>query len=162
MAGKLKNIALVGASGNLGSKLLEHLLKQEDRSRITVITRPSSNSNYPPSVNVKKGEYTDAAFLKSALRGQEVLVIMLGFAGLPDQDCVMQAAAQAGVKYVLPTEYGAPSGDENQRKAVPLIQAKRDVHHNIETLGMKWIAVVTNPWIDYVGGRHHRPVRRHC
>ena len=150
MAGNHQNVALIGASGNLGSKTLDALVKQ-GKNNVTVITRPTSTIKYPPRVQVKKGEYKDAAFLESALHGQDVLVIMLGFGGLPDQDAIIQAAAKAGVRYLLPTEYGAPSGNEKQIKAVELIKIKRDVHDQIEQLGMKWVGVVTNPWIDYVG-----------
>ncbi|KAK5174549.1 uncharacterized protein LTR77_001630 [Saxophila tyrrhenica] len=148
MAATLKNIALVGAGGILGSRTLEALLKH-GKHNVNVITRPSSKSEYPSSVNVKQGDYQDAAFLEAALQGQDVLVSMLGFAGLPDQHAFFHAAAKAGVKYVLPAEYGAPSGNDAQVKAAPLIQLKRNDHELIESLGIKWIGVVTNPWIDY-------------
>lgn len=151
MADNLKNVALVGASGNLGSEALGALLKQ-GKHNITVITRSASKSTYPSSIQVKRGDYKDYKFLESALQGQDVLVIMLGFAGLPDQDHILEGAAKAGVKYILPSDYGAPAGDDRQVKAVPLIQEKRDVHDKIESLGMKWIGVVTGSWVDYVSG----------
>lgn len=75
---------------------------------------------------------------------------MLGFGGLPQQEGIIRAAAKAGLKYVLPTEYGAPSGNDKQAAASPVVQAKRDDHKLIESLGMKWVGVVTNGWIDYV------------
>lgn len=149
MTEHLKNIAFIGASGNLGSKTLDALLK-EDKHSITVITRSSSTVDYDSRVHVHKGEYQDAAFLESALQDQDVLVIMLGFAGLGDQDAMIQAAAKAGVKYILPTTYGGAIGDDRHVKAIPLFQEKRDVHDRIEALGMEWIGVVTNSWTDYV------------
>lgn len=149
MADKLKNITLVGASGNLGSRTLEALLRH-DALNISVITRPSSTIDYPSKVIVKKGEYTDKSFLQSALQGQEVVVILLGFAGLPYQDAVIEAAAEAGVKYVLPAEYGLDSANSKILNAAEVIQDKREVQKKIETLGMRWIAVVTGPWIEYV------------
>lgn len=150
MAEHLENVALIGASGNLGKATLNALLK-EIKHNITIITRPSSTADYPSHVKVRKGQYSDAAFLESALKDHDVLVIMLGFSGLSDQDTIIRAAGRAGVKYVLPTEYGVSSGNEKQVKAIPMLQAKRDVHNQIEGLGMRWIAVVTNLWIDYVG-----------
>jgi uncharacterized protein YbjT (DUF2867 family) len=150
----IKTVALVGASGNLGSRFLAKLVKG-GKHNVTVITRPSSSASYPAGVTVKKGQYTDVSFLTSALQGVEVLVLMLGFAGRPDQDNILQGAAKAGVKYVFPTEYGAPSDDERQQKALPLMQVIRDVHARIEELGMRWIGTVTGGWIDYVSF-HHR------
>ena len=149
MADKFRNITLVGASGNLGSKTLEALL-QHDTLNISVITRPSSTTEYPSKVTVKQGEYTDKAFLHSALQGQDVVVILLGFAGLPYQGAIIEAAASAGVKYIMPAEYGLDSSNNKTLNAVEVIQDKRDVQKKIETLGMKWIAVVTGPWIEYV------------
>lgn len=148
MADTLKNITLVGASGNLGSRTLDSILAH-GKHNVTVIARPSSKANYPPSVTVKKGEYKDAAFLESALEGQDVLILMLSFAALPDQHRLFEAAGKAGVKYVLPSTWGAPIGNDKQAAEVPLMQAKRDDHAKIEALGMKWITFVTNGWIDY-------------
>lgn len=119
------------------------------QTNLTVVTRKSSSNTYPPEVTVKAGEYNDSTFLEAALKGQDVLVIMLGFGGLPQQEDIIRAAAKVGVKYVLPTEYGAPSNDK-QVEASPVVQAKRADQALIESLGMKWIAVVTNGWIDYV------------
>jgi uncharacterized protein YbjT (DUF2867 family) len=149
MADMLKNITLVGASGNLGSKTLEALLSS-GKHYVSVITRPSSTSSYPPPVTVKQGEYDDKAFMDSALQGQDVLVILLGFPGLPYQDAIIEAAARAGVEYVMPAEYGIDSSNEKIEHAVDVIQAKRNTQRKIEGLGMKWIAVITGPWIDYV------------
>ena len=149
MADTLKNITLVGASGNLGSKTLKALLKH-DTLNISVITRPSSTIGYPSKITVKQGEYSDKSFMHSALQGQDVVVVLLGFAGLPYQEAIIDAAARAGVEYILPAEYGLDSANNKILDAVEVIQDKRDIQQKIEALGMKWIAVVTGPWIDYV------------
>jgi uncharacterized protein YbjT (DUF2867 family) len=147
MVDVLKNITLVGASDNLGSKTLEALLNS-GKHNVSVITRPSSRSSYPPEVTVKQGDYDYKTFIDSALRGQDVLVILLGFPGLPYQDAIIEAAARAGMKYVLPTEYGIDSSNEKIEHAVDVIRAKRNTQKKIEGLEMKWIAMITGPWID--------------
>lgn len=101
----LKNIAMIGASGSVGKPTLEELLKI-DTHNITVISRSCSQAVFPPGVEVRKGDYDDDAFMQSALSGQEVLIIMLAFPALPQQDRIFEQAAKAGVKYVLPSEYG--------------------------------------------------------
>ena len=160
MAENLKNIALIGASGNLGSKTLDSLLKQ-DKHSITVITRPASDVAYPSSVKVKKGEYNDVAFLEAALKGQDVLVIMLGFAGLSYQDNIIEAAGKAGVKYILPTEYGVDSGNDKQIEAIPMIKSKRAAQVKIKGLGVKFVGIITSLWIDYVRNKA-KSRQRHC
>lgn len=144
-----KNIAFVGSSGNLGSRTLDAILKH-GKHNVTAITRVSSTSSFPASVTVKKGDYKDEVWLQSVLEGQDVLIVMMGFSGLSDEHSLYRAAAKAGVKYVLPSEYGMSSANDAVVKAGPILQMKRDNHNLIKSLGMKWIGVVTNQWIDYV------------
>lgn len=105
MSAILKNIAIIGASGSVGKPTLAELLKI-GKHNITVISRSSSQAVFPPGVEVRQGDYDDDAFMQSALSGQEVLIIMLAFAALPQQDRIFEQAARAGVRYVLPSEYG--------------------------------------------------------
>ncbi|KAK4503260.1 hypothetical protein PRZ48_006688 [Zasmidium cellare] len=149
MSAILKNIAIIGASGSVGKPTLEELLKIGKHS-ITVISRKSSQAVFPAGVRIEKGEYDDDAFMKSALAGQDVLIIMLGFPGLPQQDLIVQQASKAGVMYVLPCEYGMDSQNDKACEISSMIQDKRDVQIRIKELGMKFIAVVTNFWTDYM------------
>ena len=84
------------------------------------------------------------------LTGQDVVVIMLSFAGLQDEGIIVEAASKAGVKYVLPSEYGKPFKDDHVVEAIPFMKVKKEGHTRIEALGMKWIGVATNSWFDYV------------
>lgn len=147
-----KNIVIIGASGNLGTKTLEALL-ENGQHKITVITRPSSTATYPSQISVKKGDYTDSEFLEATLRGQDVLIVMLAFAGLDKQWPIMEAAARAGVKYIFPSDYGADLSIKGTTFATKLIQMKKELYGRIQEMGMKWIVVVTNPWVDYVCAR---------
>jgi uncharacterized protein YbjT (DUF2867 family) len=149
MSNVLKNIAIVGASGNLGTKTLEALLKN-DLHHITVITRPSSTATYPSPVKVKRGQYDDDEFLESVLQGQDVLIIMLAFAGIQSEAPILEAAARAGVKYVFPSDYGADLSIKGTSFALKLIEMKKKTYQHVQSLGMKWMVVVTNPWTDYV------------
>ncbi|KAK4546581.1 hypothetical protein LTR36_001798 [Oleoguttula mirabilis] len=147
MSTYLKNVALVGASGNLGSKVLSALLRQ-DKHAITVITRPNSSAKFPASVKVHKAEYRDAGSLESAFKGQDIVVLMLAFAGIADETKIIEAAARAGVKWVIPSQYGAPQ-TPSMVDAVPLLKGKIILNQKIVSLGMKYVGVVTNCWIDY-------------
>lgn len=152
MADVLKNIAIIGASGNLGAATLKALLKQ-GKHQITVLTRPSSKAEYPSQVVVKKGDYDDKAFLESALQGQDVLIVMLGFAGLSHQDLIFEAAGRAGVKYIFPSDYGADISIRGTSFAAELVQTKKDTNKRLEDLGIQRISVVTGSWTDYVSAR---------
>jgi len=151
MSSHLKNIAIIGASGTLGAPTLAALIKQ-NKHNITIITRQDSSATFPESDSVKvhKGDYASDQFLLSALKGQDVLVLILGIPALGDeQKRLIDVAAKAGVKYVLPTEFGSDTGHAKLLEAVPLMNGKKDVQERIKALGMKFVAVITNPWINY-------------
>jgi uncharacterized protein YbjT (DUF2867 family) len=155
MASILKNIALVGASGNLGSEVLKALLKQ-GKHNITVISRAASKATFPNQVTVHKGDLTNESFLVKAFQGQDIVVSTLAFAGLRDEEYIIEAAAKAGVKYMIPSEWGASSKMQQYIDSVPFLRHKVELQKKIEALGMRYIVVVTNPWIDYVSSLCNR------
>ena len=75
---------------------------------------------------------------------------MLAFAGIQSEAPILEAAARAGVKYVFPSDYGADLSIKGTSFAIKLIEMKKKTYEHVQQLGMKWIVVVTNPWVDYV------------
>ena len=141
------NIAMVGASGTIGSRTLLALLHTGVHS-ITIITRAESSATFPDNVAVKKGDYADESFLVCALKGHDVLILQLGFMATSQQLPLIHAAAKAGVKYVLPTEFGS---DPYCSLATdyPMLGEKKQYRDAVEAQGMRWIAVINNPWFDW-------------
>ena len=143
-----RNIAIVGANGHIGSHTLATLVSH-DLHRITAIVRPDSTSNLPAAVIIKKGAFDDEPFLVEALKGQEVLIIQLPIAGSHYQEGFIRAAAKAGVKYVLPTEWGSDP-EAKLIEELPVIAEKARFRQLVEELGVGcWIGVVNNPWYDF-------------
>lgn len=149
MSTHFKNITLVGASGYLGAKTLDALIKQ-DKHHITVITRPASTAEYPGSVTVKKTGYDDSSLLENALVNQDVLVIMLGFTGLGQQELIIDAAAKAGVKWIIPSWYGIALDTPGLLDASPLARNMLAVQGKILSSGLSFTTFATNSWLDYV------------
>jgi uncharacterized protein YbjT (DUF2867 family) len=149
MSPAFRNVALVGASGNLGSEVLNALLTQ-GMHNITVVTRAASQATFPSTVNVCRGELTDGAFLEATFKGQDIVISMLAFDGLKDEDHIIEAASRAGVKNIVPSEWGASSQIRLYVDAVPFVRHKLELQQKIVSLGMRYFIVVTNPWIDYV------------
>jgi len=102
-------------------------------------------------VTVKKGSYSDLAFLESVLRGQDVLILTFSIAAPPEvQSNFIRAAANAGVPWVLPNEYGSDAKNKELAAAIPILGHKTEYRELVEKLGKSsWIGVATNPWIDY-------------
>jgi uncharacterized protein YbjT (DUF2867 family) len=144
-----RKIAMVGASGTVGTPTLAALLKTSIHT-ITVISRIDSNATFPSGVHVKKGDYKDHDFLVSALKGQDVLIMQLNMlpGAMEAQVPLIEAAAEAGVRWVLPTEFGS---DIYSRIATdfPMTGLKKKYRTLIEEKGMNWVAIVNNPWFDW-------------
>jgi uncharacterized protein YbjT (DUF2867 family) len=144
-----RKIAMLGATGTIGSPTLAALLKTKIHT-ITAISRTESNAEFPSGVNVKKGDYKDRDFLVSALRGQDVLIMQLNMTpeAMEAQVPLIEAAAEAGVCWVLPTEFGS---DIESQLAMdfPMIGMKKKYRTLIEEKGMSWVAIVNNPWFDW-------------
>ncbi|PVF93895.1 NAD(P)-binding protein [Serendipita vermifera] len=74
----LTKIAQIGASGNIGTPILNALLGA-NTFKITVIARTSSTFTAPdPAVNMIKIDFNDQQALVNALKGQDALLINLG------------------------------------------------------------------------------------
>jgi uncharacterized protein YbjT (DUF2867 family) len=147
-----KNSNTFKATGNLGSIILSSLLSK-NRFSITAITRESSNTSLPthPSLHVHHGSYDDMEFMSSALANNDILIIALGFmTSIETQFKILGAAAKAGIKWIIPTEFGSDNANPKMRDTVAMNAAKTPIREKIESLGMKWIGVATNPWFDYV------------
>ncbi|KAI0518158.1 hypothetical protein F5B22DRAFT_73740 [Xylaria bambusicola] len=101
----MNNVALIGATGNLGPAILKHLLKAG--FQVTVLTREGTNHEFPPTVAVKHVNYDSIDSLTAAFQGQDAVVSNLGFEGLLKQQRIIDAAIKANVKRFIPSEFGS-------------------------------------------------------
>ncbi|KAF6835654.1 oxidoreductase [Colletotrichum plurivorum] len=148
-----RKIAIVGASGSVGGLTLNALLEKGIHT-ITAVTRTESSATFPEGVIVKKGSYEDEAFLVDAFKGQDVVVLALGFTSYATgQDALIRAAGKAGVKWILPTEFGSDSAPTKIFETSPILQGKVRVRKLVEEVGASWIAIVNNPWFDWSMGQ---------
>ncbi|KAH7413811.1 hypothetical protein DE146DRAFT_638657 [Phaeosphaeria sp. MPI-PUGE-AT-0046c] len=147
MSSQGRKIAMVGATGTVGSETLAALLKTNLHT-ITAISRADSKAKFPADVEVKKGDYSDHSFLVSALKGQDVLIVQLGIEAMDSQILLINAASEAGVRWVLPTEFGSDIFSQ-MAKDFPMMSMKTKYRDLIEEKGMSWIGVVNNPWFDW-------------
>ncbi|OTA90597.1 hypothetical protein M434DRAFT_13797 [Hypoxylon sp. CO27-5] len=148
----IKKIAIVGATGTVGSFIVEELLKL-GKHEITAITRKDSPaaSSIPAEVKVAKVDYDDESTLVDALQGQEVLIItMHARAPAETQLKLVRAAAAANVAYVLPNEWGCDMSNEALAQEILLGNTEIQVRKLIGELGKSsWIGVVTGFWYSY-------------
>lgn len=118
---------------------------------ITVLTRESSTHNFPSGVAVKKVDYTDLESLSTALKGQDALISTVALKAVPSQRLLIDAAVKAGVKRVIPSEFGADLKNAKSR-ALPCFAGKVEIEKYLDELAvrglMSYTLLFTGPFID--------------
>ncbi|KFZ18861.1 hypothetical protein V501_00979 [Pseudogymnoascus sp. VKM F-4519 (FW-2642)] len=144
-----RKIAIVGGSGSVGSPTVEALLSHGIHT-VTAILRSESTAIFPSGITIKKGSYNDEEFLVEALKGQDLLILQLGFMALDSQIPLISAAAKAGVPWVIPCEYACDNKHEKLNEEIGLMVMKNKYRAQIDSLGVSsWIGIVNGPWFDW-------------
>jgi saccharopine dehydrogenase-like NADP-dependent oxidoreductase len=145
----IKNIAIVGASGNVGQAVLPALLAKG--FKITVISRLDSKATFPSSVTVTKTAY-DAASLTKAFRGQDAVISAVAASALAQEEAVVEAAVAAGVKWFVPSQFGHDCADDRVVEVLPILKSKLAIVQKLkeaESKGMSWTSVITGLFLDW-------------
>ena len=138
---------VTGATGRLGSQVVEFLLQRVPANQIVALTRDGKKLQHlsERGITVREGDYHDPRLLEKAFRGAErlLLVSALAFTDVVTQHSnVIEAAKQSGVRHIIYTaihrvEGGAfeiPQVAEWDRKTEALLKAS----------GLKW-TILRNP-----------------
>lgn len=129
------------------------------KHKITAITREGSSNVVPAGVIAKKVDYNNQSSLVEALKGQEVLIITMSVMAPPEEQIkLIDAAAAAGVPWVLPNEFGGDPLNVEQGKDAILGERKTKYRDHIEEIGKSsWIAIATGFWYEFsLGGGPYR------
>ena len=120
----ISKVALVGAGGNSGRFISEALLKT-GKHTVTALTRVDSQSQLPEGIITKKVDYSKPETLVEALTGQDALVITLsGAAGKGVEVQLIKAAGEAGVAWILPSDFCPDTQNEALVRDVFVFQAR--------------------------------------
>ncbi|GAA5906054.1 hypothetical protein JCM8208_006328 [Rhodotorula glutinis] len=136
----IKSVALAGA-GNLGAFFPEHLLAEGLET--TVLTRAGSDKSFPAGVKVKEVDYSSTSSLESALEGIDAVIATL--TAYDAQTELIKAAAAAGVKLFVPSEFGNVS-TALKEGAHPALAGKGVAHGQIKEAGLPAVLVFTGPF----------------
>ena len=99
---------------------------------------------------MKKVDYNDHSSLVAALKGQDALIITMAVTAPPDtQKKLIAAAAEAGVPWILPNEFGADGTDAKLNEDTRIGVPKQAVRDAIEASGRAWIAIACGFWYEY-------------
>ncbi|KAI1755324.1 NmrA-like family protein [Xylaria castorea] len=155
----LKNVALFGANGNLGTEVLKALVSS-GHFHVTAIKRESSPYTLPPALSTQAHLQTvddelSLASLEAALRGQDAVVVSIPLRDPAQHLRIADAAAAAGVRRVIPADYGSCDSDSPRaQELVPLFKHKADVRARLQELagadaGFAWTSLVCGHFFDW-------------
>ncbi|KAL8376337.1 hypothetical protein RB595_007431 [Gaeumannomyces hyphopodioides] len=152
----IKRVTIVGASGALGVPVLEALVNA-GAFEVTMLARTAGK--VPAALASKTREvvvdYDSIPALTDALCGQDAVVSTVGRPGIAWQAThLVPAAVAAGVKRVLPSEFGCDLSQPAPRK-FPTFAAKVQVQELLEAEAAKpgatisYTFVRTNAFLDW-------------
>ncbi|KAL2192615.1 hypothetical protein P885DRAFT_81991 [Corynascus similis CBS 632.67] len=110
MAQRFPSVAIIGATGNVGSVILKALQEAEPAYRsITLLTRSAASASAlprSPNVQVREVDYSSRESLVAALNGIDAVVSAIGTRSVDDQKGIIDAAVEAGVRFFIPSQFG--------------------------------------------------------
>ncbi|KAI1342658.1 putative isoflavone reductase family protein CipA [Xylariaceae sp. FL0016] len=133
MSQRIKNVAVAGATGNVGDPALQALL-ETGAFDITVLVRPGSTHSFPDGVRVTEVDLASLPSLAAALRGQDALVNATSIQD-PSAHIII---VDAGVYRLVLADFGS---DPARVHAPPRGRRRRP--------WLTWIVVSNGPFLDW-------------
>jgi uncharacterized protein YbjT (DUF2867 family) len=150
MSQDIKNVIVIGASGNVGQLIVSSLLTSN--FIVSALTRSTSTTTFPPHVSVHKTDYSHSSLL-AAFKGKDAIVSAIATYSTTQQKAIIDAAVEAGVKRFLPSEYGVDTSRPEIYDFLPPAIMKQEVVEYLKTKeadGLSWTAICVGAWFDWV------------
>jgi nucleoside-diphosphate-sugar epimerase len=156
----IKNVALIGANGNLGTEVLSALVSA-GHFQVTVVKRASSLYSIPAALSTHDirikivDDELSLESLKAALEGQDAVIVSMPLKEPAQHLRVADAAAAVGIKRVIPADYGSCDSDSPRvQELVPLFRAKVDVRARLQQHAaahpdFSWTSIVGGHFFDW-------------
>lgn len=134
----------------MGKAILKELLNS-GLFEVTILSREASEHSFPSDIKVVKVDYTNLESLTSALTGQDALVSAVASTAIASQKLLIDAAVKAGVKRVIPSEFGCDLKNPKAR-ALPVFAEKVQIEEYLDELAVKgdisYTLVFTGAFLD--------------
>lgn len=148
----MNKILVTGATGHLGTAVVNQLLKNTNADNIVALARDESKAKSwkEKGVEVRLGTFDDTASLDKALQGIEkvFLVSTADPNRFQQHKNVVDAAKRAGVKFIAYT--GAPLKDLNSIVAKPLFESHFQTENYIKASGLTYAFLRNSIYVDMV------------
>jgi uncharacterized protein YbjT (DUF2867 family) len=93
---------ITGATGDVGSKVVRHLIEDGQRPRVFVRDANKAQRYFGDGVDIAEGDLGDEASLRRALEGMDKLFLVNSGPQIPERDAMAaRAARDAGVRHLV-------------------------------------------------------------
>ncbi|RFU80001.1 nadp-binding [Trichoderma arundinaceum] len=154
-----RNIALLGATGNLGSKILKAL--SDGGFTVTAVQRKDSTNIAAGAAFSLKVDLLSDKELASAFSGIDVVVSAVPNPQFDVEKIMIDAAISAGVKRIVPSEFSSNLETE-AAKTLPIVAEKIKIRRYMEEAAaaskIEWTSVNNGPffvpylWMNGIAG----------
>lgn len=151
MSTTIKNVAIAGASGALGSVVFQKLVSSGSFN-VTVLRRQGSSAVFPSGTDIRDVDFDSVDSLKSALAGQDAVVATLGSTSLGFQKNLVDAAIAAGVQRFIPSEFGSDLDNPRTRKLpvfAPKVEIREYLEEKAESTPLTYTYVCNSAFLDW-------------
>ncbi|KAL9112782.1 MAG: hypothetical protein Q9227_003085 [Pyrenula ochraceoflavens] len=144
----LQKVAIIGATGHIGKVFVEALVRN-GQHELTALTRSETKGDLPEGVKRSQVDFNNHDSLVAALHGQQFLIITLAVTAPQDlHNKIVNAAASAGVSYVMPNFYGSDIrnpklGDEAFGAVI------KQQLSEMEKLGVSYVSLACGTWYEW-------------
>ncbi|GIZ45618.1 hypothetical protein CKM354_000877600 [Cercospora kikuchii] len=115
-----QNIAIAGVTGTLGPAITRALV--DAGFAVTALSRTGRTGDVPTQVTTTKVDYSSHEALVNALTGHDALISLVPTPW--EQPALIDAAIAAGVKFFIPSEFGADIHGNAHAAALPISKGK--------------------------------------
>lgn len=120
---------------------------------MTAIQRTNSNSTVPSGVPSIRADLTSKSDLVRAFKGHDVVVNAVPNPELTGQKVVIDAAIEAGVKRIVPSEFSSNlEAEPTKRERLPNVEEKLKIREYVEQVAaqgkIEWSAINNGPFFD--------------
>ncbi|KAM0421437.1 hypothetical protein ACHAPT_010791 [Fusarium lateritium] len=147
-----QNIAIAGASGNIGKLVAKELLASN--FTVTALQRPTSTATFPDGVKVQRVAHDSFDSWRAALQGQDAFISFLVPPATHKQNLIADAAVAAKVKRFIPSEWGMDTTILGDTVFGKLLTDKTSTQAYLDKLSSEneffsWTGISTGLWFDW-------------
>ncbi|KAJ2997655.1 hypothetical protein NUW58_g586 [Xylaria curta] len=154
---KFTNVLLIGATGFIGSAVLE-AFERDSGFNLTLLQRASSKSRLPSHLKVITiADSYPMEELTAAFKGQDVVVNCMTTLSVGDQFRMVDAAIAAGVQRYVPSEYGLNNMNPAAQSLNSVFEEKGKVQAYLRAKAeqgqIEWMSITCGIWLKW-GAAH--------